>query len=159
MSTQIAAVVLGEIFLIAFVLMLVSARLRDRERMRMELQGRLLERFGSPAELQQFMESEGGRRLLETLDPARRGPSVARTVVFVQVGLVLGVLGVALLLIAALRPFLAAAIKAEDAAGIVGTAIIVLALAGGLLLAAAVTRRLARSWGPPEGRPDPEGRP
>jgi hypothetical protein len=146
-TTQITFIVLGQLALIALVVVLVSARLRDRERMRMEMQGRLIDRFASPAELQQFIESEGGRRLLETLDPARRGPSVARIVVFVQAGLLLGAVGAALLLLVLLRPFLAGALEAEDTSGILVAAIVVLSLAGGLLLAAAVSRRLSRRWG------------
>jgi hypothetical protein len=158
LTTQIAWIVMGELALIGLVIMLVSARLRDRERMRMEMQGRLIERFASPAELQQFMESEGGRRLLAALDPARRGPSVARIVVFVQAGVVLGSLGAALLLLVLLTPMLAGAVDAEDASGILIAAIIVLALAGGLLLAAAASRRLARAWGGEQAAPEEERR-
>jgi hypothetical protein len=157
MTTQIAAIVVAELVLIGVVVLVVAARLRERERVRLEMQGRLLERFGSPAELQQFMESEGGRRLLETLDPTRRAPSAARNVVLVQAGVIVGAVGVALLLLVALRPLLAGAIEAEDAPGILAAAIVVLCLAGGLLAAAAVSRRLARAWSL-ERPPAEEGR-
>ena len=158
MTTQIASIVLGEMALIGLVIFVVAVRAYQRERTRLEMQQRLVDRFSTAAELQQFLETDGGRRLLETLDPTRRGPSGARNIYVVQAGVILGALGVALLLLVALRPVLAGAIEAEDAPGILAAAVVVLCLAGGLLLAAMVARRLARSWGQ-EGPPAGEARP
>jgi hypothetical protein len=153
LSTQITFVVMGQLALVGLVIVAVATRIYQRERARLEMQQRLIERFTSAAELQQFLETEGGRRLLEmldpvrTLDPVRRGPSGPRNIYVVQAGVILGAVGAALLLLVVLRPLLGGAIAAEDAPAILVAAIMVLALSGGLLLAATVARRLARSWG------------
>ena len=147
MSTQITFIVMGQLALIGLVIVAVATRAYQRERTRLEMQQRLIERFSSAAELQQFLETDGGRRLLETLDPVRRGPSGARNIYVVQAGVILGAVGAALLLLVLLRPLLAGAVEAEDAPAILVAAIIVLSLSGGLLLAATMARRLARAWG------------
>jgi hypothetical protein len=142
-----ASIVLGELALIGLVIFVVAVRAYQREQARLEMQRRLIERFATAAELQQFLETDGGRRLLETLDPTRRGPSGARNIYIVQAGVILGAVGAALMLLVVMRPLLAGAVEPEDAAGILVAAVIVLALSGGLLAAATVARRLARSWG------------
>jgi hypothetical protein len=156
LTTQIASIVLGELALIGLVIFVVAVRAYQREQARLEMQRRLIERFASAAELQQFLETDGGRRLLETLDPTRRGPSGARNIYIVQAGVILGAVGAALMLLVVMRPLLAGAVEPEDAAGILVAAVIVLALAGGLLMAATLARRLARSWGlePPPAEED-----
>jgi hypothetical protein len=72
-TTQIAFIVLGQLALIGLVIVVVATRLFQGEQARLAMQQRLIERFNTPAELQQFLDSDGGRRLLETLDPVRRG--------------------------------------------------------------------------------------
>lgn len=143
MSTQIAAIVLGEIVLIGFVILVVAQRIRDREQARLRMQERLIERFATPAELQQFLESEGGRRLLESLAGRGQEHVAARATVVVQAALVLGALGAALVLIALGSALFGGLLGREGVAGVLVAAIIVLALAGGLFLAARVARRQA----------------
>jgi hypothetical protein len=91
MSTQIAAITIAQIALFGLVIWVVAGRMQERARLRMELQARMLERFSSPAELREFLESEGGRRLLGSLSPLQStGP---RLLLAVQAGVVLTVLG------------------------------------------------------------------
>jgi hypothetical protein len=99
--------------------------------MRMELQMRLVDRFASPAELQQFLESEGGRKLLGSLSP--RQSTLPRILLAVQAGVVLTALG---------SGFIISGDRDLDRAG---GALVALGL--GLLGSAVVSWILARMWG------------
>ncbi len=146
MPWSIVAIILAQMALLGLVIWLVAIRLQERARWRFELQARLLERFSSPVELQQFLESDGARRLLESLSP-RRAPT-QRVLLAVQAGIVLLVAGVGLVVLAL--------IVSRDPRDVVPGAVLG-ALGLGLLIAAAVSRRLSRIWAlPPEEPPTPE---
>lgn len=146
MSWQIVVIILGEMALAGLVLIAVAVRLQERARWRFELQIRLLERFSSPADLQQFLESDGGRRLLEAMSP--RGSAVARVLLTIQAGIVLMVLGVGLVGVAQTG-------GGRPDPNVIAAGVTVAALGLGLLIAAAVARRLSRAWGlPAEARID-----
>ena len=140
MDWAIVAIILAEFGLLALVIWLVAVRLRDRARWRFELQARLLDRFSSPVELQQFLESDVGRRLLQSLSP-RRSPD--RPALFsIQAGVVVSALGLAVLL-SALFHLGGAHLGPE----LTITGAVVLAVGIGLLVAGAVSHRLGRAWG------------
>ena len=130
MSTQIAAITIAQIALLGLVIWVVAARLQDRARLRLEMQARMLERFATPAELREFLESEGGRRLLGSLSP--RQTVVPRLLLAVQGGVVLTVLGSGL------------QITGERDLQAPGIAVVALGL--GLIASAVVSWLLARSW-------------
>ena len=94
MSTQIAAITHQPGRAPGLVIWVVAGRLQERARLRMELQVRMLERFASPAELKDFLESEGGRRLLGALSP--RQTVAPRMLLAVQAGAVITILGIGL---------------------------------------------------------------
>jgi hypothetical protein len=131
MSTQIAAITVAQFAFWALVIWVVATRLQERARMRMELQMRLVDRFASPAELQQFLESEGGRKLLGSLSP--RQSTLPRILLAVQAGVVLTALG---------SGFIISGDRDLDRAG---GALVALGL--GLLGSAVVSWILARMWG------------
>jgi hypothetical protein len=131
MSTQIAAITIAQFAFWALVIWVVATRLQERARMRMELQMRLVDRFASPAELQQFLESEGGRKLLGSLSP--RQSTLPRILLAVQAGVVLTALG---------SGFIISGDRDLDRAG---GALVALGL--GLLGSAVVSWILARMWG------------
>jgi len=131
MSTQIAAITIAQFAFWALVIWVVATRLQERARMRMELQMRLVDRFASPAELQQFLESEGGRKLLGSLSP--RQSTLPRILLAVQAGVVLTALG---------SGFIISGDRDLDQAG---GALVALGL--GLLGSAVVSWILARMWG------------
>jgi hypothetical protein len=131
-------IILGEMALLSLIIQVVAARLQERARWRFELQARLLDRFSSPAELQQFLESEGGQRLLLTLSP-RQAP-LMRVLLTIQAGIVLLVVGAGLVVVAEM----AGGTPDRD---VLTAGEIVGALGLGLLIAAAVARRLSRAWG------------
>ncbi|HVR72567.1 MAG TPA: hypothetical protein VMT87_17160 [Vicinamibacteria bacterium] len=131
MSTQIAAITIAQFAFWALVIWVVATRLQERARMRMELQMRLVDRFASPAELQQFLESEGGRKLLGSLSP--RQSTLPRILLAVQAGVVLTALG---------SGFIIGGDRDLEPAG---GALVALGL--GLLASALVSWVLARMWG------------
>jgi hypothetical protein len=76
------------------------------QRLQMEAHGKLMDRFGSNAELMAYMSSEAGRRFLEAApialdaESGQRMPNaVSRVLISMQVGTVLTLLGVGLLLL------------------------------------------------------------
>ena len=131
MSTQIAAITIAQIALVGLVIWVVAARLQDRSRQRLELQARMLERFASPAELKDFLESEGGRRLLGALSP--RISVAPRLLLTVQAGVVVTILG--------------SGLQITGKYDLQPAGITVVALGLGLIASAAVSWALARFWG------------
>jgi hypothetical protein len=131
MSTQIAAITIAQIALLGLVVWVVAGRLQDRARLRMEMQARMLERFASPAELKEFLESEGGRRLLGALSP--RQTVAPRLLLTVQAGVVLAIVG--------------GGIRSTGKYDLDPAGIAVMALGFGLIASAVVSWALARSWG------------
>jgi hypothetical protein len=131
MSTQIAAITIAQIALLGLVIWVVAARLQDRSRQRLEMQARMLERFASPAELREFLESEGGRRLLGSLSP--RQTVAPRLLLTVQAGVVLTIVG--------------SGLQITGKYDLQPPGITVVALGLGLIASAVVSWALARFWG------------
>lgn len=130
-----AVVILGQMFFTTFLLFLVAEFVRDRARRRSELQLRLLDRFGSAPEFIAFLEGDDGRPLREALT-GRRSLAVRQVLGAIQLGIVLIALGGGL--------FVASARQAD--ADLHVAAVICAAVGTGLLVAAAVSKRLASRW-------------
>jgi hypothetical protein len=132
---SLVALILGQMAFVAFVLWLASGFVRERARQRAELQSRMIERFGSAEELLAFLASETGRGLGRSL-LGHREVQTRQILVAVQLGIVLvataGGLGLAGRLLAD-----------RD---LVAWALACAAAGAGLLVAAAVSRRLSRKW-------------
>ena len=131
MSTQIAAITIAQMALVGLVIWLVAVRLQDRARQRLELQARMLERFTSPAELREFLESEGGRRLLGALSP--RTSVAPRLLLTVQAGVVVTIVG--------------SGLQITGKYDLQPAGITVVALGLGLIASAIVSWALAHFWG------------
>jgi hypothetical protein len=132
---SLVALILGEMAFVAFVLWLAAGFVRDRTRQRAELQARMIERFGSAQELVAFLATEAGHGLGRSLLGHRDGQT-RQILVAVQVGIVLVATSVGLGVAARLqhdRDLFAWALACATA----GT---------GMLIAAAVSRRLSRRW-------------
>src|SRR5262245_20001882 len=82
---------------VAFVIWLVVRRFQDKARLRMEMQVKLIERCSSAEELERFLASEGGRRLMDNLSPGRASSPAWTIVATVQVGVVSLVVGLGVL--------------------------------------------------------------
>jgi hypothetical protein len=120
----------GGIALIALIGWLIFRGSQTRLQARAEFHRQLLDKFASGSEFAAFLNSSGGRRLLEDLW-SRRVNAKERIIRSMQGGVVLTVLGLAL---AVTRRTL-------------GPGVVVLALGAGLLISAAVSFRLSKKLG------------
>ena len=129
--------------LIGFIVWLITRARQARVQARTELHKHLLDKFGSGTELAQFLETEGGKKMIEDLGKGESPKE--RTVRPVIAGTVLTCLGVAFLVLTYREPDLVIA------GGIV------LAIGIGLLIGAFVTLRLSKSWEADNERSTPDG--
>ncbi len=123
---------------------LEDSRWRKMVKIQSEMHGKLLEKFGTTQEMLAYMESEAGRRFLESPPfetEHKQAFPYARILWSVQIGLILAVSGTGLL-------FLRTRVAAEEA----GAALLVfgtlcLTLGIGFLLSAGVSYLLSKSFG------------
>jgi hypothetical protein len=109
--------------------------------MQMEMQTRLLEKFDSPDQLRAYLDSDSGRKLLESI-PVERTSPFGRILGSVQAGVILSLGGLALLLVQA-----GLAHGSSDAFGLLFLGALALAVGIGFLVSAGVAHGLSRSWG------------
>jgi len=116
----------------------VSARERGR---RADLQAdtvrRLIDKLGTGQEAMAYLESESGRKLLDSISTPPRANPYRRILTAVTVGAVLCCLGGGFLILNIVFP------EEEMIRG----AVVMLALGAGFLIAAGVSYRLSKSWG------------
>ena len=134
------------IAMVVIIVWLGSREKQARVKARTELHKHLLDKFGSGTELAQFLDTEGGRRMVEDLGTDRVSPK-ERTLKRVVAGTVLTCLGAGLLILNSIFK------EAE----LVMTGGILLALGIGFLIAAFVTLRLSKSWEADNERSKPGG--
>jgi hypothetical protein len=132
---SVVAVILGQMLFVAFLLFLAAGFLRDRARRRSELQMRLMDRFGSAPELLAYLESEEGRRLRDAIT-GRRLQAPRQVLGAIQLGLVVAATGGGLLW---------ASFRNADR-DLLTSGSICLAVGGGLLVAAVVSKQLLVRW-------------
>jgi hypothetical protein len=135
MSGSLVALILGQMAFVGFILWLASAFVRERTRQHAELQARVVERFGSAQELLAFLATDAGRGMARTLLGHRDGQT-RQILLAVQAGIVLvaGAVGLGL-----------AGHRLDDR-DLMAWALAGAAAGTGLLVAAAVSRRLSRRW-------------
>jgi len=115
-----------------------SRTVRETARLRSELHGKLLERFGSGAELRQYLESDAGRRFLDSAT-LERGSPYARIIASVQAGI--------LVICGSLGLFAVSGFVRADAANAVQVfATLALVLGVGFLVSSGVSYYLSRRW-------------
>ena len=132
--------------MIVFICWIVSREKQARVQARTELHKHLLDKFGSGTELSQFLETEGGKKMIEDLGKERVSPK-ERALKRVVAGSVLTCLGAGFLMLMYKEPDLV----------IPGG--ILLALGIGFLIAAFVTLRLSKSWEADDEGSKPDGPP
>ena len=113
-------------------------RQRRMATMMFELQNKVIDKFGTAPEALHYLESEAGRRLLET---ASTGPTHPRMRVLssVQMGVVLCAIGVGFFLVRGVMP---EAVQGFTIVGVLGACV-----GGGFLLSGAVAYWLSKTWG------------
>jgi uncharacterized membrane protein YfcA len=132
---SLVALILGEMAFVAFVLWLASTFVRERTRERAELQARMIERFGSAQELVAFLATEAGRGMGRSL-LGHREVQTRQVLVAVQLGIVL----------VATSAGLGVAARLQQDRDLFAWALACATAGTGMLIAAAVSRRLARRW-------------
>ncbi len=135
---------LGSFAMIGFIVWFISRAKQAKLQARTELHKHLLDKFGSGTELAQFLETEGGKNMIEGLGKADVSPK-ERTMKPVMTGTVLTCLGLAFLLLTFREPDLV----------IPGG--LLLAIGIGFLIGAFVTLRLSKSWEADKERSAPGG--
>lgn len=105
-------------------------------RLQSDAQAKLLEKFVSSDDLRSFLDSEAGRRFVESASIERANP-YGRILASVQSGIVLALFGGAVIGLGAW--------SREDAGVALGT--LILALGAGFLVSAGASLVLSRSWG------------
>jgi hypothetical protein len=134
-----AAIIIGQLALVGWLAWIIAGRLHDRARLRAELQGRMLERFASAQEFAAFLDSESGRRFLESVGGPGGVPAI-RILRAVQAGIVLCALGIGIWIAGS-------AFAPRENTVLVRAGEVALALGMGFLIAAGVSYRLSRAWG------------
>ena len=132
------------IAMIVFIVWLGTRARQARVQARTELHKHLLDKFSSGTELAQFLETEGGKKMIEDLGKGDVSPK-ERTLRPMIAGTVLTCLGVA---------FLVLTFRVPD---LVIPGGIILAIGIGFLIAAFVTLRLSKSWEADNKRSTPAG--
>lgn len=144
MWSEIAGIMAGValFIMIGFIVKTIVDGKRRQEHLKaaMEFNNRLLDKLGSVGDFAQFLQSDGGTRLLGALSTERGaiGPR-DRMLRAVHTGIILAVLGAGLLLLGWLYAF------DDDAFTVIG--VVSLSLGVGFLLSSAASYRLARSLG------------
>lgn len=116
-----------------------NRRLREFNRAQIDMQQKLLERFGTAPEMRQFLESEAGRRFLETTAKETTNP-YARMLSSVQTGILTLLVGAAFM---ASRHLLGN----DGADGFTFLGILALLVGAGFLISAGAVYVLSRAWG------------
>lgn len=130
-----AFLVIGSIFRSYF----LNRRLRENARLWVELQGKVVDRFGSAPEVVRYLESEAGQRMLEGQVTSSAGPH-ARVLDAVHTGLLVLLGGVGLQAASGVADAEVRAVL--QAVGTVGAI-----LGVGFLASAAISWFLLRRWG------------
>ncbi len=134
----------GAFVMIVFIVWFETRQKQTRVQARTELHKHLLDKFGSGTELAQFLETEGGKKMIEDLGKDRVSPK-ERALKLLVAGTVLTCLGAGFLVLMYKEPEMA----------IPGG--IVLAIGIGLLIGAFASLRLSKSWEADNERSTPDG--
>ena len=137
-------VLFGAFVMIVFIVWFETRQKQTRVQARTELHKHLLDKFGSGTELGQFLETEGGKKMIEDLGTDRVSPK-ERALKHVVAGTVLTCLGAGFLILMYKEPDL-----------VIPGGILV-ALGSGFLIAAFVSLRLSKSWAADDDPSKPGG--
>jgi hypothetical protein len=143
----------GFLMAIGWVVWVVSGTFRRARaaRLQADVQGKLLDKFGSSRELLDYLHTTQGQRFLDFVVTERANP-YSRILASAQAGVIMTLLGGALLMLQRM----ATVQEAADALLVFGT--LVLTLGIGFLASGALSFILSRSWGLLEARPESPSR-
>ncbi|HYO46142.1 MAG TPA: hypothetical protein VEY33_05580 [Gemmatimonadota bacterium] len=144
MSNDMAAVI-GTIgvssivaLLIGFSTLILSQRRRERSRAQFDLQRRILEKFGTASEFVAFLDSDSGRKFLETVSSDTL-TQAGRIFGSIQKGSIFALIGIVGFCLVAYEP--------DDLMPLAVPSGIALATGLGYLISAFASHRLSKQWG------------
>ncbi len=121
-------------------LVLTNRRRRETVKAQTEMQTRLLEKFGSSQEMLQFLQSDAGKKFLESATIEQTKP-YGRIIGGTTVGIVSATVGIAFLFVSEIP---------SDADSVLGLSLVgglLLALGIGFLLSSTAAYLLSKKWG------------
>jgi hypothetical protein len=136
-AMALIAIVLVVVLLLGWVAWLVGRRGHERLRGKLDLQRRMLEKFGAASEFVAFAQSESGSRFVETLS-TEHGVHTLRILSSIRTGAVLTLLGVGLCILPGFE---------RDLTPLAFFGVVAIALGIGFLISAWASYRLSKSWG------------
>src|SRR5688572_33100162 len=98
-EVMVLIAVAGQFALVSLIVWIVARRLEQKAALRAQLELKLIERFSSAKELEEFLSTEAGRRLLGA-HSRHGGTQLGKIVGTLQLGVALAVIGVGVLLLA-----------------------------------------------------------
>ena len=113
-------------------------RRRRMSTMMFELQNKVIDKFGTAPEALQYLESEAGRRLLETASTGPTHPRM-RVLASIQIGVILVAVAVGFILVRGVMP--------EAAQGFTIVGVLGACVGAGFLLSGVVAYWLSKRWG------------
>lgn len=153
MSDNMAvALVLPALFFCIGWIVWVIANSRRRSRVaeiQRDIHAKLFEKFGTSQELVEYLKTEAGSKFLDSASIEHTRP-FGRIIGSIQAGLILFLLGVAMLIVRASTSadaFFNEMQRAQSAQGMLAVSLLLLALGLGFLVSAAVSYKLSKNWG------------
>lgn len=151
-SSDMAASIMG-FTLFSATAWVIWAVVNNRRRVKVaetqaQMHTKLLEKFGSSQEMIAYLNSEAGAKFLDSASIEQAKP-FGRVLGSVQAGLILFLLGIAMLFVRFTMPSVGwnAVEQAQTAHGFLAFSFLLLALGLGFLASAAVSYRLSKKWG------------
>ena len=138
-------------FCIAWIVWIVaSTRRRSRiAEIQRDIHAKLFEKFGSSQELIEYLKTDAGSKFLDSATIEHTRP-FGRVLGSIQAGLILFLLGIAMLIVRAATPadaFFNEMQRAQSAQGLLAVSLLLLALGLGFLASAAASYKLSKNWG------------
>ena len=130
---------------------LAHTRLRREAEMQLQLHTRLIEKFGSPKELGEYLQSDAGKAFL-TPPPAERAAPFRRILAAAQAGVILAFVGAAIWMLRGSEALGREGVQAATALGGV-----TLALGLGFIVSAVLAYALSARWGLLNGKGNATG--
>lgn len=137
-------------FAIAWIVWIVaSSRRRSRiAEIQRDIHAKLFEKFGTSQELIEYLKTDAGSKFLDSANFEHTRP-FGRVLGSVQAGLILFLLGIAMLIARFTMPYesFSAIERAQTAHGLLTVSLLLLALGLGFLASAAASYKLSKNWG------------
>lgn len=138
------------VFCIGWVVWVITNSIRRKKiaDVQREMQAKLFDKFATGQEVVAYLNSDAGAKFLDSATIERTKP-FGRVLGSIQAGLILFLLGIAMLFVRFTMPHVAfnAIEQANNAHAILGLSFLLMALGLGFLASAGVSYKLSKTWG------------